>query len=385
MRALHFGGGNIGKGLIGYVLNQNGFLVEFVDVSDESIDRFNRNKRYIIEQLDDKKTTHILEPVAALHGLSQKEDVLTSIQEADIITTSVGVTNLEKLAPTLAEGLVRRLEQKGTTVDVMANENALHATALLKEAVKKHLSPEQFAAIAEKTGFPNVAIDRLSLTKADDQVEMVLVEPYFEWIVEQPAIVNDTTAQLEGVTYVEDLAPYIERKLFIVNMGHAATAYLGHLHHEPTIQHALKHPDIEETVRGAMTEVSRYLEAAYDMKPEELADYIDRTISRFKNDLIADDIYRVGRAPIRKLHAEERLVKPAKALADRGLSYTNLAKAIAAGYLFNPSEDEEALAIQAYIAETSMEEALEHFSQIEQPSFKKKVISFYETMAQTSW
>ncbi len=42
-RAVHFGGGNIGRGFIGEVLHDNEFSITFVDLNDAMIDKINRD------------------------------------------------------------------------------------------------------------------------------------------------------------------------------------------------------------------------------------------------------------------------------------------------------------------------------------------------------
>ena len=56
----------------------------------------------------------------------------------------------------------------------------------------------------------------------------VQVEPFKEWVIDDSQRKNKEI-QLNGVLYVDDLEPYIERKLFSVNTGHATVAYTGAL------------------------------------------------------------------------------------------------------------------------------------------------------------
>ena len=62
---------------------------------------------------------------------------------------------------------------------------------------------------------------------------------------------------IEGVTYVADLAPFIERKLFTVNTGHAMAAYAGYKKGLKTIKDAIHHPEVRQTVAGALEETGR--------------------------------------------------------------------------------------------------------------------------------
>lgn len=64
------------------------------------------------------------------------------------------------------------------------------------------------------------------------------------WVGEPP--------QLSGMHLTDELEAHIERKLFTLNTGHCATAYLGHLKGYVTIAEALADERIFGLVRGAM-------------------------------------------------------------------------------------------------------------------------------------
>ncbi|GAA3330939.1 hypothetical protein GCM10020331_085490 [Ectobacillus funiculus] len=64
-------------------------------------------------------------------------------------------------------------------------------------------------------------------------------------------IVGETPA-IQGITFVKDLVPYIERKLFTVNTGHAIAAYLGYHFGIATINEAMDHEMVHSLVEGAL-------------------------------------------------------------------------------------------------------------------------------------
>ncbi|WP_373569424.1 hypothetical protein [Bradyrhizobium sp. WBOS08] len=130
-------------------------------------------------------------------------------------------------------------------------------------------------------------------------------------------MVNNNLPYIKGVTYVANLTPYIERKLYCVNMAHAATAYLGFLNGEKTIQDTLKSHVIESIVKGALNETAQYFIKEYDISLEEINIFMEKILLRFKNKNISDDILRVGRSPVRKLGMNERLVGPTLKLYEK--------------------------------------------------------------------
>ncbi|PYZ93883.1 mannitol-1-phosphate 5-dehydrogenase [Salipaludibacillus keqinensis] len=364
MHALHFGAGNIGKGFIGYLLNKTGYELCFVDVNQEAIDKFNSNNRYLVETLDDAHTVEVVSPVSALNVSTQEEDVIRKIESANLITTSIGVSNLSRIAGVISKGLLERIKWNEHKLDIIANENAINASSTLKAEIEKQVSPEDMEKILTFVSFPNSSIDRLALSKETEKDEIALVEPFYEWLINQKEMINEELPSITGATYVEELKPFIERKLYMVNMGHATTAYIAYLFNKPTIQSALDNHEIEQFVRETMKESAQYFIQKFNVKQEEMDNYIEKIIIRFKNKNISDNIYRVGRSPLRKLGHNERLVKPTTELFELNLPIKHLTAAVAAGFLFDNPDDDESVALQNLIQEHGLEEAIKHVTKI---------------------
>ncbi|WP_053218251.1 mannitol-1-phosphate 5-dehydrogenase [Virgibacillus senegalensis] len=365
MKALHFGAGNIGRGFIGYLLNQTGYEVCFADINQDIIGSINKNNGYRIELLDDNPDPRQVSGFTALNSLSQKDQLIDAIIDADLITTSIGVNNFGNIAEVLAEGLLKRLNQHERKLDIIANENAINASTMLKKQVEAVLSESDKEKMNRFVGFPNAAVDRLALSKVRDGEEVVQVEPFCELVINKSEMVNHQLPPIKHATYVDDLKPYIERKLYIVNLGHAATAYIGFLAGKTTIQQTLSDPKLEGFVRKTLREAAQYIIHTFGVDSEDLEKFIHTTLDRFKNENVSDDIFRVARDPIRKLGLDERLIKPTRKLYEMGLSTKNLCIAIAAAFLFDNPKDVQSAELQNYISEHGIAKAILHFTKLD--------------------
>jgi mannitol-1-phosphate 5-dehydrogenase len=111
---------------------------------------------------------------------------------------------------------------------------------------------------------------------------------------------------------VENIAAYVDRKLFIHNLGHAATAYLGYARNpEATyLWELLEDPEVTSGARAAMECSAEALLAAYpeSFTREQLTEHIEDLLYRFRNRALGDTVHRVGRDLKRKLAGEDRIV-----------------------------------------------------------------------------
>lgn len=363
-KAVHFGAGNIGRGFIGELLHDSGFEITFVEVGQEIVDRINETHSYdlyIINRNYEKKT---IDHVKAYSPITDEAKVIDEIVGADIITTSVWADNLPKIANTLAKGLKKRLALNGGKVNVLACENAFFATDLLKKALAECAEKMTEEEINKIGGFANTSVDRIALHSIRDGVSVPEIDEAFELVIEKNNLVDPSAEPIKGADYAENLDMYLERKLYMVNSGHAAAAYLGWLNGCKTVQEALKVPMIMDEVVGTMREAAKVLVKKFGFSEESLQKFIEKNIKRFTFPAIQDDVFRVGRAPIRKLDEKDRLVGPARQAVIYGYEIQHLSKAIAAAFLFEHQEDEQAVEIQNFIKANGIQAAITHFTKV---------------------
>ncbi|WP_342044095.1 mannitol-1-phosphate 5-dehydrogenase [Bacillus sp. OTU530] len=365
MLAVHFGAGNIGRGFIGSLLYQSGFETCFVDVNSELVDLIAEKKEYRVVLAEDAKQESIIRNVRALNSQQNPEKVIEAIVEAEVVTTAVGPHILQFIAPLLAEGLRKRYSKVEKPLNIIACENMIGGSSLLKEKVYEHLTEEEKPLFDERFGFPDSAVDRIVPNQTNEDKLMVIVEPFYEWVVDETKIVGETPA-IQGITFVKDLVPYIERKLFTVNTGHAIAAYLGYHFGIATINEAMDHEMVHSLVEGALKESGAFLTKKYDFDVEAHSQYVLKIVKRFSNPHISDEVTRVARSPIRKLGPKDRLVSPAQQYMDVvGDEPTYLVKGIAAALLYDFAGDEEAVQVQKTIQEAGLEAAIQELTKLD--------------------
>lgn len=381
MKAVHFGAGNIGRGFIGELLHNSGFTITFIEVDKHTVDYINKTNSYDVYIINDNYRKEIIDNVCAVSPITDEDKAIAAITEADIITTSVCVDNLPKIANTLAKGLRKRLTTNERKVNILSCENAFYATDMLKKALREckfSLSEKELDAIG---CFPNVAVDRIALSTEQNGIRIPQIESSFELVIEKNKLKDPSSQPIAGAEYAENLGMYLERKLYVFNCGHAAAAYLGYTKKLPTIYDALNDKAIYTAVVNTMHESAVMMTKKFPFTIEELETFIQKILKRISLKDLHDEVTRVGRSPIRKLGRKDRLVGPAMLAQDYDLPNERLATAIAAGYHFDYSEDEQAAKIQDFIKNNGIEKAVEKYSQIptNEPLFKK-IISAYKNI-----
>ncbi|MDO5031262.1 mannitol-1-phosphate 5-dehydrogenase [Corynebacterium sp.] len=348
--ALHFGAGNIGRGFVGVLLHEAGYKLVFADVAAPLIDALNEFDSYTVHEVGADARDVTVTGFSGINSAEDLEGLYAQIVEADLITTAVGPTVLRIIAPTIAKGLEKRATAGKGKVAIMACENAINATDGLAAAIR-----EVYPAADEVAFFANTAVDRIVPNQERREGERALdvtVETYHEWAVESApfAAAGVEVPNIPGITWVEDLAPYITRKLFTVNTGHAATAYFGKQAGKEKIAEALADKDVFAKVSAVLAETKQLIVEKFNFDPKVQQAYVDKILTRFQNPDLPDTTERVGRAPLRKISRNERFIGPAAELAERGYEATALVGAVSAALAFDVPEDAESVELQSKLA-----------------------------------
>ena len=376
-KAIQFGAGNIGRGFIGAVLSEAGYHVVFADVNELVVNKINEDGRYTVAIMDTECTEQVITNISAVD--SRSPELAKEIAQAQVVTTAVGLGILPRIAGALAAGIAERQAQGITDyLNVIACENGLRASSQLKEHVYSHLSDEQKAYADEYVAFPDCSVDRIvPPIKSENPIDVV-VEKFYEWNVERASIKGEL--KMEGMNLADNLIAYIERKLFTLNTGHAITAYLGNLKGLKTIADSIADEEIYTIVKAAMQESGEGLVAKYGFDHDAHFAYIDKIIGRFRNPHLQDDVTRVGREPLRKLSANDRLIKPTMTAIEHGFATPNLVLGIGAALHYNNPEDPQSVQLQQAIAEVGVAKAFEQFSGVSADSeLAAQVLAAYDS------
>ncbi len=354
MKAVHFGAGNIGRGFVGLLLHNAGYELVFADVAEALINDLAAAESYNVHEVGENATVRTVNNFRALNSATAADSVVAEIATADMVTTAVGPNILKFVAPLIARGIAAR-DGGLAPLQVMACENAINATDILEAAVRSDDSVDE-GAVNSAAVFANTAVDRIVPNQAPGQGLDVTVETFFEWVIDRTPF-NGNEPVIDGATFVDDLAPYIERKLFTVNTGHASTAYFGYVAGIEKISDAMTDPGVQAQVRAVLEETKGLLVRKHEFAEADQEAYVQKILLRFANEFLPDTVNRVGRAPLRKLSRHERFIGPAAELAENGVAPVALLAAIGAALHFDDSGDAEAVELAEIIRTSTADDA----------------------------
>ena len=312
MKAVMYGAGNIGRGFIGQLLSESGYEVYFIDVKPEVIEQLNTQHEYPVRILyKDTYEETMVKNVSCVDG-TKVEDIAEAIATADVMCTAIGVNVLKFIFGNIAAGLKKRWENPDAKpLNIIICENLIGADSYIKENVAKLLNDEEKKLLDEKVGFVEASIGRMVPVQTPemqgDNPIRVCVESFGILPVDKAAFKGEIP-NIKNMVPFTPFEFFIQRKLFIHNMGHAISAYLGAVKGVDYIWQSMDDPYVEILVGRAMKESAIALAEEHNVAYRELDEHVEDLLYRFKNRQLGDTVKRVGNDIKRKLDPNDRLV-----------------------------------------------------------------------------
>jgi mannitol 2-dehydrogenase len=233
---------------------------------------------------------------------SGKFDIDNPVIQADLIPGAVPSTMFGYVVEALRRR--RALGMRPFTVmscdNVQANGKITRLSVMSFAALR---DPELAEWIGRAVAFPSSMVDRITptTTQADvaelsdefdvDDACPVVCEPFSQWVLEDAFVDGRPALEKADVQLTSDVEPYERMKLRLLNAGHQAIAYNGHLCGYVYAHEAASDPVFVEFLLGYMNDEAR---PTLGVVPGiDLDEYIRTLIARFSNPAIRDTVARL--------------------------------------------------------------------------------------------
>ncbi len=344
-KLLLFGAGKIGRSFIGQVFSRSGYEVVFVDINKQLVENLNRSGQYkvIVKNPEGDETIRITN-VRGIH-LSETEKVIQELADASVASLSVGQQGLSAALPIIARSLILRQQLYGDwPLDIIIAENMRNADAYISAELTR-LLPADYP-VSQLVGLVETSIGKMvpimSQKDVDEDPLQIFAESYNSLIVAKNGFKNPVP-EVSYLAPKENIKAWVDRKLFIHNLGHATVAYLGFQKNPAWVlmAEALVDPEIYSTARQTMLQSADLLIALYpeEFTRSQLEEHIDDLLKRFKNRALGDTIFRVGCDLYRKLSPDDRLVTPINVAKKLNKPHGLILKALVAGISFRAVDE----------------------------------------------
>ena len=354
-----FGAGRIGRSFIGQLFGCSGYNVVFIDVDPVIVSMLNQRGNYRVVIKGEKEEEITVPNIQAISAFN-KSDVAEAVATAGILAVSVGKNALEKVIPVIAAGLmIRNVDNQGIPLDIILAENMRSAADFVREELKKNL-PEGFP-VDDMAGLIETSIGKMVPIIPHAELEkdplVVFAEPYNTLILDGKGF-KSSIPEVKGLAPKNNIKAWVDRKAFIHNLGHAASAYYGHFLHPESVYmyQILNDSDVFTFTRKVMMQSADILRAAYpaEFTAAELEDHIDDLITRFRNRALEDTIFRVGQDLTRKLSVDDRFMGSINIGMQVGLPYDLILDGMSYGFIFRAIDEEGS----AFVNDTGFLESL---------------------------
>ncbi|MCY0772130.1 fructuronate reductase [Enterobacter cloacae complex sp. 2022EL-00788] len=255
----------------------------------------------------------------------------------------------------LVEALHRRRERGLPAFTVLSCDNIPDNGHVVKNAVlgmATKRSAELAGWIEAHVSFPGTMVDRIVPAATDaslaeitrelgvDDPCAISCEPFIQWVVEDNFVAGRPEWEAAGVQMVQDVLPWEQMKLRMLNGSHSFLAYLGYLAGHAHINECMQDDSFREAARRLMLNEQAPTLRITDV---DLTAYADSLIERFANPALQHRTWQIAMDGSQKL--PQRLLDGIRVHLARQTPWPLLALGVAGWMRYVSGTDDQGNAI----------------------------------------
>ena len=215
----------------------------------------------------------------------------------------------------IVEALYRRMQRGLKSFTALSCDNMPENGLVLKKAIldlANARDPELAQWIETNTTFPCTMVDRIvpaATAETLNEIQDVLggmfdpcgiaCEPFIQWVIEDNFVTARPNWNEVGAEFVDNVVPYEEMKLRMLNGSHSFLAYLGYLAGYEHINDCMKDESFKQATLSLMLQQQA---PTLNVSPQvNLQQYAEKLIERFSNPSLKHRTWQIAMDGTQKL------------------------------------------------------------------------------------
>jgi len=256
----------------------------------------------------------------------------------------------------LVEALSRRRERGLPPFSVLSCDNIPDNGHVVKNAVlgmAQQRSAELAEWIGEQVSFPGTMVDRIVPAATDASLAEIAevlgvndpcaisCEPFIQWVIEDNFVAGRPAWEAAGVQMVDDVLPWEQMKLRMLNGSHSFLAYLGYLAGFAHINDCMADTHFRDAARRLMLDEQA---PTLRITGVDLTDYAESLLTRFANPALQHRTWQIAMDGSQKL--PQRMLESIRLHLERGTDWSLLALGVAGWMRYVSGVDDAGQAIE---------------------------------------
>lgn len=193
----------------------------------------------------------------------------------------------------VAEGLRRRMVA-GLPITILSCDNLQHNGDTAAKAFLSYFDaryPDVASWARENVTFPNSMVDRITPATRSGKITDVYCEDFIQWVVEDKFIAGRPAWERVGVQFTNDVTPYENMKLSLLNASHSLLCYPAYLEGFKKVDAVLADSRYRTLIKNFMdVDVTPFVPIPEGV---DLDEYKETLLRRFSNAAVSDQVSRL--------------------------------------------------------------------------------------------